>query len=340
MRNLRIFLTVSAIVVPATLASGAYSAPATGFPPSMSLKDRIDIVNSAGYQITDDGRTVYIYCDDAKVPTTPGVMSLDVTGDGKADYVMLGQRNCPGQPATGVQTDIVSRRPDGVWQNILSVQGTLKPGEGATDGWRNLIVVKGTRTINYVHNPETEQYANIADLKAHKTLALASVPTRTAPGVLPTAGWTAPYSMANLTPGDLAAILIAAGYKHKAGKWTGCGGSSDVALFDEDQLSDTLPITDLNSDGQPEVMVYDASSECYGNTGMSFNIVTPVPGGWKLIFEGGEGMPLVQGTKNASGWRDVVAGGSGFCHELYRYNGKAYVGFKQFEETKGACSGR
>ena len=343
----RSLLTVAATLIAPILttmcAGQAFAADpgpkaTVGFPASMSLKDRIEIVNSAGYQITPNGQTVSIYCGDTEVPVHPVVASIDFTGDGKPDYLFLSEHNCPGETPVPIQADIVAKRPDGVWQNILSVQGAPKPGAGTTDGWRDLNVTSGTQVTPYVHDPVTERYASVSTLHARKNLALAAVPTKTAPGVMPTSKWAAPYVMGDIPPGDLAAILIAAGYKHVKGKWKGCNGTSDVALFEDDQLGKDGPLSDLNGDGQPEVMVSDASTECYGDTGTSFSIVTPVPGGWKLIFTGGEGVPEVQPTRSKSGWRDVVAGGPGFCHRLYRYNGKTYADFSSFEETKGACS--
>jgi hypothetical protein len=328
------------IVFSILLSGQALAAPAqagAGFPPSMPLKDRIDIMSAAGYELTPNGQTVLIYCADSKIPTRPGVGSVDLTGDGKLEYIILGERKCPDETPIPIKSDIIMRRPDGVWQNILSVEGAPKPAEGTTDGWRNINVVKGTRVTPYIHDTQTEQYSSVSTVQARKNLALAITPAKTAPGTLPTAGWKAPYEMGSVAPNSLAAILTEAGYKRTAGQWTGCGGSSAVGLFEDEQFGGDGPVVDLNGDGQPEVMVYDASSECYGNAGSQFNIVTPVPGGWRLIFAGGEGMPLVQATKSPTGWRDVVAGGPGFCHGLYRYNGKTYVYLKSVEEMKGAC---
>ncbi|WP_157216349.1 hypothetical protein [Flavisphingomonas formosensis] len=312
--------------------------PGVGFPSALPLKDRIDIVNAAGYQITPDGRSVFVYCGDTKMPNRPVVAQIDVNGDGKTEYMVLGERKCPGEPPVPITADIVMRDARGIWQNILSVHGSPKWADGTTNGWRNLTIVQGARATAYVHDVEGQRYANASDLEARKNLALPASPTRTAAGVVPTAGWTAPYSMGAISPGDLAAILTAAGYKRIRGKWTGCDGVSEVHIFGEDQLAGDGPVIDLNGDGRPEVMVYDESDQCYGNVGMHFNIVTPVPGGWKLIFASGEGMPLVQDSKNAAGWRDVVAGGPGFCHSLYRFNGRVYADFRSYEETKGACS--
>jgi len=319
-------------------AADAPAGTGVGFPASLPLKDRIEIMQAAGYQITPDGRSVTVYCGDREVRQQPVVGSLDLTGDGKLDYLVMGTIDCPGEPPVPIKSDIVARRPDGIWQNILAVKGAPKPAEGSTDGWRNLTVTKGTQALSYVHDPVTQRYSLVSTIQARRNFALADRPTRPAANALPTAGWAVPYAMGSIPPGDLAAILIAAGYKRVGGKWKGCDGLSDVELFEDDQFDGAAPIMDLNGDGQPEVMVADSSTECYGIAGTHFNIVTPVPGGWSLILESGEGFPVVQDSRNAAGWRDVVAGGPGFCHGLYRHDGKAYAAFRQVEETKGACS--
>lgn len=346
MRNLRfpysgkICLSIAAFLSAACPAASIAATPQanTGFPPNMPLKDRTDILNAAGYEITANGQTVFIYCGEAKTPSRPVVGAADLTGDGKPEYVIMAEHNCPGESPIPVKTDIVMRRPDGIWQNILSVNGAPKPAEGATNGWRNLNVTLASGVVTYVHDTQTERYSSVSTVQARKNLALAFTPAKTPANALPTAGWTKPYTMGAVSPGDLAAILTAAGFKRVSGKWTGCNGASEVQLFEDDQLGSDGPVLDLNGDGQPEVMVSDTSIECYGDTGQHFSIVSPVPGGWKLIFDSGEGLPLIQNTTSKTGWRDVVAGGPGFCHELYRFNGRAYASFKSFEETKGACS--
>jgi len=309
--------------------------PAAG----LTVKDRIGILNAAGFQASANGQTASISCDGRDVPNKPGIAAVDLTGDGKPEFVLLSQRTCPGTPQPPVQVDVVMRRPDGVWQNILSATGTLKPAEGATAGWRNLTLVNGTRTSNFVHDPATERYANVSDLQARRNMALAIRPTPYAAGTVPTANWTMPMAMGSLAPGDIAALLTAAGYKKVGGAWKGCGGTSAAQLFEEDQLGpDQSAITDLNGDGKPEVMVYDASTDCHGMAGTAFTILTPVPGGWKKVFADGEGLPEPRDTRSRSGWRDVVAGGPGFCHGLYRNDGKGYVLVGQVAETPGACS--
>ena len=322
---------------------GFAQAPArqgAGQPVALAAKDRIGILEAAGFQASPNGQAATFTCEDGKaVPIKPGVAALDLTGDGKPEFVLLSQRSCPGAPPPPVQIDIIMRRPDGVWQNILSAPGQLKPGEGATAGWRNLTVVNGGRTSAFVHDVQSQRYANVSDLQARRNMVLAIRPNHYAPGALPTAGWTLPMAMGSLAPGDIAAIFTAAGYKRVGNAWKGCGGSSYAHLFEEDQLGpDQSSIVDLNGDGRPEVMVYDESSECHGLAGTAFTILTPVPGGWKVIFADGEGVPLLQDTRSKTGWRDVAAGGPGFCHELYRNDGKGYAAFRQVAEMPGACA--
>jgi hypothetical protein len=332
---------IAAMIAAFPLAAGAQAParPNAGFPAGMAVKDRIEILQAAGFTASANGQNVSISCGEKEVPNRPGVGLVDLTGDGKPEFVVLGQRACPGETAPPIQVDIVMRRTDGIWQNILSARGTIKPAEGATAGWRNLTVVNGTKISAFVHDAAADRYANVSDLQARKNIALAIRPTKYPPGTLPTAGWAMPMAVGSLTPGDIAAIFTAAGYKRVGAGWKGCGGTSDAGLFEEDQLGpDQSSIADLNGDGQPEVMVYDASTECYGNTGTAFTILSPVPGGWKVVFRDGAGMPGILDTRSRTGWRDVVTGGPGFCHEAYRNDGKGYAAFRQVAEMPGACS--
>ena len=305
----------------------------------MSIKDRVEILQAAGFDVSASAQSVGIFCGEKTIPNKPGVGATDLTGDGKPEYVVLSQRTCPGQALPPIQVDIIMRRPDGVWQNILEARGTIKPAEGTTANWRNLNVVNGTKVSAFVHDPASDRYANTSDLQARKNVVLAIRPTRYAPGVLPTAGWTVPMPIGSLQPGDIAAVFTAAGYKRVGSVWKGCGGSSDAHLFDEDQLgSDQSSIADLNGDGQPEVMVFDDGMECHGNAGSAFTILTPVPGGWKAVLRDGVGVPEILDSRSKTGWRDVVAGGPGFCHEAYRNDGKGYAPFRKVAEMPGACS--
>lgn len=333
------FLAVSTMPLAAVAAADVPLRPGAGFPAGMSAKDRIGILNAAGFQVSPDAKHVAIYCGDKEVPNAPGVGSIELTGDNTPEYVLLSQQMCPGEASPPVRVDIIMRRPDGIWQNILSAEGALKSAQGITAGWKNLAVATGSATLAFVHDAASGRYANVSDVQARTNMALAIRPTKYPPATLPTAGWPTPMTMGSLNPGDIAAIFTAAGYQRIAGVWKGCGGTSEAHLFEESQLgASQSSITDLSGDGQPEVMVYDESSECYGQAGASFTIVTPVAGGWKVVFASGEGFPEIRDTRSKAGWLDVVAGGPGFCHALYRNDGKGYQDLRQVAERPGGCS--
>lgn len=97
-------------------------------------------------------------------------------------------------------------------------------------------------------------------------------------------------------------------------------------------------IGDLNGDGQPEALVNQDSTFCYGATGSGFQLMTkPASGQWaKVPGAGGQGIATFLKTKGTAGWPDLEIGGPGFCFPVWRFDGKAYVLNRQEYEGK-AC---
>jgi hypothetical protein len=66
---------------------------------------------------------------------------------------------------------------------------------------------------------------------------------------------------------------------------------------------------DMNGDGNPEVIVNEV---CEGdNNGGRFTILTPAPGGWKVVGDG-QDRPFFLKTRSRAGWLDYEEGGPGF----------------------------
>lgn len=138
-----------------------------------------------------------------------------------------------------------------------------------------------------------------------------------------------------LSPADTAAAFKAAGFAKKGNRWESCGDPGTAAY-----TPGTIDLVrDLNGDGQPEAVISEGSSFCFGNTGTGYAIVSKqAAGGWKLIT-GGPGIPNLLTTKGAGGWPDIEIGGPGFCFPIERWNGKEYRLHRHQYEGK-ACRPR
>ena len=132
------------------------------------------------------------------------------------------------------------------------------------------------------------------------------------------AAQSAPTS-STIGPRDQAAAYSAAGYRRKGSHWHLCDDPS--ASYSPGQLE---PVSDLNGDGQPELVINEGSTACHGRTGNGYSLVSrQADGRWKLIASG-TGMVSFLKTKGPGGWPDMQIGGPGFCFPVERWNGNAY----------------
>jgi hypothetical protein len=142
------------------------------------------------------------------------------------------------------------------------------------------------------------------------------LPAQAAPA--PTAA--APESM-TLTEADKAAAFRALGFKQVGRVWKRCEEETPTASYQAGAIEEVL---DLNSDGRPEAVVIESSMFCHGQEGAWFGVVSKeATGAWRQVLEI-DGVFVALATR-ANGWREVMAGGPGFTHPVYRYNGKEYV---------------
>ena len=104
---------------------------------------------------------------------------------------------------------------------------------------------------------------------------------------------------------------------------------------DETEMAATL--VDLNGDATPEVHV-EAMGTCVGGMAGSYSwmfIRTPSTGAWtaNLGFPGG----LVPLESRAQGFIDLMIAGPGFCHPIWRWNGRAYAHLCNSSEGGSSC---
>jgi hypothetical protein len=127
-------------------------------------------------------------------------------------------------------------------------------------------------------------------------------------------------SSTELSPADEAAAFKAAGFTLKGKQWRACDDNS--ASYTPGAIEQ---VRDLNGDGRPDALVTEGSTDCYGNTGVGYSLVSQQANGtWKLMTKG-IGMVSFLTTKGVGGWPDIEVGGPGFCFPVLRWNGKEYV---------------
>ncbi|MPS69534.1 MAG: hypothetical protein E2586_13675 [Novosphingobium sp.] len=149
------------------------------------------------------------------------------------------------------------------------------------------------------------------------TAALALVPPASAqPGSYPTDGWPKDVKATALTSAQIDPLMRAAGYTKSGNAWRGCGGSTSVTR-------EAVELRDLNGDGRPEALVVADGTECFGAAGTGFQLLRPVPGGWKIMTDQ-TGVATFLTTRGADGYPDLEIGGPGFCFPVTRWIGTEY----------------
>jgi hypothetical protein len=309
----------------------------TGFPATMSVADRKQILQVAGFDLSTDQRNATRYCGDREVTAKLGIGRRDLNKDGKEEFFVLSQNDCP-DGNRKLHAAIVFFDPQTrLYQNMLDVDGQPRIGAQTGTAWPPIDVTDGGKTTSFAFVSGDSRYLPLATIQYRKNLALARLPDKTPAGQLPTAGWATPWSVGNLTPGQIAQIFIAAGYKRGPHGWGDCDGASGLRIPAEEEIGNGAPIMDMNGDGNPEVIV---NQICEGdNNGGRFTILTAVPGGWKNIGEG-QDRPFFLKARSRAGWLDYEEGGPGFCHRRGRNDGKGYRDAGQVEDSPGACSWR
>lgn len=140
----------------------------------------------------------------------------------------------------------------------------------------------------------------------------------TLPVMLLAASATSPVQ---LSSNDTAAAFRAGGFKLSGGTWRACDAPKD-SVYVPGAIEE---VRDINGDGQPEAVITESSTFCYGSDEVGFAIVSKqADSTWKLILQG-EGIPTILKSKGANGWPEIEVGGQGFCFPVQRWNGSKYV---------------
>lgn len=298
-------IALSLLVLAALVFPAAAQPAAT---PRMSEAEGRQLFQAAGFRIA--GGQALNRCGK---PSRPQFTFLDLNGD-RAPEALVTDRN-PACYGAGDYFSALSRGAQGQWRPVLAGVGRLKFETTRNGGWVDARVGTDCDRIwtfrggAYVQGP-----------------ACARAASATGANVV-AAGAKGPVGL-----GEKPAIMAAAGFKLRGGKWIGEAAECDASL-------DPADIGDINGDGVAEAIVIENGTFCYGMTGQGIYLVTrTAPNQWKLLFQE-SGVPVFRNTRTG-GWPDLRLGGPGFCHPLYKWNGKTYVFSRREEEQPGGCAGR
>ena len=204
---------------------------------------------------------------------------------------------------------IAWRQRNGVWAWLFRGRGTLSVDAKSSNGWRDLHLKTKCDTL-FQHDADRYQPASYCQAD----------------------GTPLPAP----TPADFAAAFTAAGLVRQNGTWTSCTDDDTGQSSAEIQNGD---VRDINGDGVNDLIITEGSEACYGNTGTGYHIMTRDAGGAWIKLASDTGIPtfLPTAVKTPGGWPDIEVGGPGFCFPVERWNGQAYVQYRNHEYDKGAC---
>ncbi len=271
--------------------------------PHLTMEEGLQSFEAAGYRIVN-GQPINL-CG------KPGMIQFtykDLNGDGFPESIGVANDPCYGGPFV----TIVQRQKNGVWAWLFRARGQVSWAATKTNGWLNMHL-KTRCDVEWVY-AETSYQAN-----------------GNCPADFPDPNASAPPLP---TPVDFDQAFAAADMVRKNAHWTGCPdddyGAAEIANGD---------YRDLNQDGVNDLIITDAGTACYGNTGQGFKIVVKGASGKWQQFYGSPGIPTFLKTtvKTPGGWPDMEVGGPGFCFPVYRWNGKDYAFLRNHEYDKGAC---
>ena len=124
----------------------------------------------------------------------------------------------------------------------------------------------------------------------------------------------------HLSEDDETAAFQAAGFTRHGAQWRACEDPGTLS-YSPGAIDE---VRDLNGDGEPEAVITEGGTFCYGHTGAGFSVVSRQPdGAWKLIVSS-IGIPVFLPERSVGGWPDIEVGGPGFCFPVLRWDGDEY----------------
>ena len=266
------------------------------------------MLTAAGFKI--QGAQIVNACGRAVQPR-PG--AVDLNGDGRPEAVVVDvDPQCYG--GTGEAFSVIQRQGPASWTLVGAGRGRIKLLETRTNGWRDYSL----------EGPGCQRTWSYQGAQGY--VSLKACPGEG--GVRPTAA--APPPPPAGTAADKTAAMRAAGFVATRGKYLACDKSQELQI----------EVRDLNGDGRPDAVITDSGTECFGNTGTGYVLVTrDAAGAWRKLFEN-QGIPDFLTTRGVGGWPDIVNGGPGFCFPVLRWNGSDYATVRWKAEQPGACAGR
>jgi hypothetical protein len=277
--------------------------------PAERAREAAAMLAAAGFRI--QGAQVVNSCGRAVQPR-PG--AVDLNGDGRPEAVVIDvDPQCYG--GTGEAFSVIQRQGPASWTLVGAGRGRIKLLETRTGGWRDYSL----------EGPGCQRTWTYQGAQGYVSLK----PCPGEGGARPAVA-TAPPSPPAGNAADRAAAFRAAGFTPTRGKYLACDKSQELLI----------ELRDLNGDGRPDAVITDSGTECFGNTGTGYVLVTKEASGtWRKLFEN-QGIPDFQPTRGVGGWPDIVNGGPGFCFPVLRWNGSDYATVRWKAEQAGACAGR
>jgi hypothetical protein len=290
----------------------------------MSRAEATQLYGAAGFGVTKD--QPFNRCGKS---SQPRVAFVDVNGDQRPEALFVDEDVACYAPS-GRYFAVLTKQ-GGIWRPVIAGTGKVEALTGRSGGWSDMRVTDATcvRTWRFAGG----SYAPATDCAGRPLAAAGSTTPRAAPApgsIAPPGGSAAgdgtprvaepQGATTKLSPADEAAAFKAAGFTRKGSQWRGCGDSG-TASYEAGKIERAA---DLNGDGLPDALIVEGSSECFGNTGYGFWVVSKqADGRWKLLTQSG-GVPEVLRTKGAEGWPDIRVGGPGLCFPVVRWNGTEY----------------